>query len=75
MLGFVITSYSIHYTKVYEVWRIPETVRASVQSLFDAYASGESIGTIGAFGSSYFDALLNVPIFVKTHPEGRNNFV
>lgn len=46
-----------------------EAVRASVQSLFDAYESGVPIDQVGSPGSSYFDALLNVPVFVKADAE------
>jgi len=46
---------------------IIETVRASVQSLFDAYASGRTVDETGRVGSKYFDALLNIPAFVKSN--------
>jgi len=45
---------------------IAEAVRASLQSLFDAYESPRSTEEIGAAGSSYFDALLNIPVFVTS---------
>ena len=46
---------------------IEETVRVSLQSLFDAYESTKPIAEIGAAGSPFFDALLNIPIYVKTN--------
>lgn len=46
---------------------IIETVRASVQSLFDAYESGRTVDETGRVGSKYFDALLNIPAFVKSN--------
>lgn len=48
---------------------IAETVRASLQSLFDAYADPRPIEEIGRAGSDYFAALSNVPVFVVTHPD------
>jgi hypothetical protein len=45
---------------------IAEAVRASLQSLFDAYESTASIEEIGRVGSAYFAALLSVPVYVKT---------
>jgi len=52
---------------------ITETVRISLQTLFDAHAGNGTAEQIGAAGSSFFDALLNIPVFVKTHPEGQFN--
>jgi hypothetical protein len=49
---------------------IVETVRVSLQSLFDAYESPSTLEQLGAVGSSFFDALLNIPVYVKTHPQG-----
>ena len=52
---------------------IAEAVRVSVQSLFNAYADldcgARTIDEIGSQGSSYFDALKLVPIFVENDPE------
>lgn len=52
---------------------IVEAVRASIQSLFDAYESPKSIDVIGAVGSSYFDALLNIPVYVKSNTGNQFN--
>ena len=48
---------------------IAETVRASLQALFDGYESPKPFDEIAGVGSGYFDALLNIPVFVKTNPE------
>jgi len=47
---------------------IVEAVRVSVQSLFDAYErleGGEQEASIAAEGSSYFEALKHIPVFVE----------
>lgn len=43
---------------------IQETVRASVQSLFDAYEANTPLDQLVGNGSSAFDALLNIPVYV-----------
>ncbi|HET9383922.1 MAG TPA: hypothetical protein VFO67_02165 [Gemmatimonadales bacterium] len=43
---------------------IQETVRASVQSLFDAYEANPPLDQLVGNGSSAFDALLNIPVYV-----------
>jgi hypothetical protein len=48
---------------------VAEAVRASLQSLFDAYGrleGGETIAQIGAAGDAYFEAMKNVPVFVDS---------
>ncbi len=50
---------------------IIEAVRASVQSLFDAYEllqSGEPVASIATEGSPYFEALKWIPVFVESDP-------
>ncbi|HET8712325.1 MAG TPA: hypothetical protein VFM23_01425 [Gemmatimonadales bacterium] len=43
---------------------IEETVRASVQSLFDAYEANPPLDELVGNGSAAFDALLNIPVYV-----------
>jgi hypothetical protein len=48
---------------------IKNAVKASIQSLFDAYVSLEgrnSLTTIGAKGSSFFEALKYIPVYIDT---------
>jgi hypothetical protein len=45
---------------------IEEAVRASLQSLFDAYEANPPLDQVAGAGSSAFDALLNVPVYVKS---------
>ena len=48
-----------------------EAVRASLQSLFDAYTrlqGGATVAQIGSAGDRYFAALQSIPVFVETDP-------
>ena len=45
---------------------IEEAVRVSVQSLFDAYEANPPLEQVAGAGSSAFDALLNIPVYVKS---------
>jgi hypothetical protein len=52
---------------------IVESVRASLQALFDAYVQlgqGKTVEQIGARGSSYFAALKSLPIFIEKNYAG-----
>ena len=52
---------------------IVEAVRASLQSLFDAYVQlgqGKTVEQIGARGSSHFAALKSLPIFIERNYAG-----